>query len=161
MRLSFPGCTLMTLANGHLVEIAESSRSITKSQTQMFHEGWCHVVNHPMWVIYSVDHHFQKCRIGAWQNCQCFSRESVSGYVIDESGSALSGRPIRKCSGVRVSIPSSLSGSGTSGLLLRQASICVSTVYNSSKVSLTLPTTHLRCVFIYLTAASQRNVLSK
>ena len=82
--------------------------------------------------------------------------ESVSGYVIDESGSTLSSRPIRKCPGVRVLIPSSLSGSGTSGLLLRQASICVSTVYNSSKVSLTSPTTHLRCVFIDLTAASQR-----
>ena len=81
----------------------------------------------------------------------------MSRYVIDESGSDLSSRPIRKCPGVRVnSIPSSLSGSGTSGLLLRQASICVSTVYNSLKVSWTSPTTHLRCVFIDLTAASQR-----
>ena len=50
-----------------------------------------------------------------------------------------SGLPMRKCPGVKTSIPSS-QDKGISGLLLRQASTCVKTVVNSSKVSLMLDT---------------------
>ena len=53
-------------------------------------------------------------------------------------------RTIRKCPGVKTLIPSSSQDKGTSGLLLRQASICVKTVVNSSKVSFMLDTIHFK-----------------
>ena len=74
---------------------------------------------------------------------------------IDGSGSASSGRPMRKCPGVRTSMPSSSHSADMRGLLLRQASICVSTVVNSSNVSLTPATILFKCSFKLLTAASQ------
>ena len=68
----------------------------------------------------------------------------------------LNGFPMRKCPGVKTSIPSSSQDKWTSGLLLRQASICVKTVVNLLKVSLTLATICFMWVFLLLTAASQR-----
>ena len=57
---------------------------------------------------------------------------------------------------VQVLAPSSSNGSGTNGRLFMQASIWVSTVAASSKVSLVSPTTRLKCVLNLLTAASHR-----
>ena len=52
-------------------------------------------------------------------------------------------------------MPSSSEGRATSGRLLRQASICASTVVISSKVSLTLLATLRRCDLKLFTVASQ------
>ncbi len=57
------------------------------------------------------------------------------------SSKAHRGQPIRKCPGVRTSMPS-LSGklTDTWGRLFKHASMCASTVVSSSKVNFTLPT---------------------
>ena len=63
---------------------------------------------------------------------------------------------MRKCPGVKSSIPSDASGKGVNGLELRQASICVSTVVISSKVNFVTPTTFFRCFLKLFTAASHK-----
>ncbi len=85
-------------------------------------------------------------------NCQRLSKDMDPVGVV--SGNAANGLPIRKWPGVSASIPSSSLGSGTRGLLLRHALICVSRVENYSYVRLTSRRMRLRWVFIDLTAAS-------
>ena len=102
---------------------------------------------------YSEDHRCQKCRSRDWHKCHRLS--AVMGRSsMSEFGIASRGLPMRKCPGVKASMPSSSSGRGTSGLLLRQASIWHKTVESSSKLSFTLPMIRARCFFRLLTAAS-------
>lgn len=63
---------------------------------------------------------------------------------------------MRKWPGVNASTPSSPQDKGTNGLLLRQASIWVKIVANSSNVSLMVATTLFKWVFMLFNAASQR-----
>jgi len=117
--------------------------------------GRLHLLNRWRALRYSVDHCFQKCCVRAWQSCHRFRVEM--GAVITWSGSASSGRPIRKWPGVSWAIPSSSfeSSDVKRGLELRQASIWHKTVVISSKVSLLSPTIRFRWRLQALTPFSQ------
>lgn len=69
-------------------------------------------------------------------------------------GMVLSGSPIKKCPEVSAMRSSGSSDSAESGLELRVASICVSSVVNSSKVNGVSPMVRLRLNFTDFTAAS-------
>ena len=92
----------------------------------------------------SEDHRCQKCRSRDWHKCHRLSAV-MSRSSMSEFGIASRGLPMRKCPGVKASMPSSSSGRVTSGLLLRQASIWHKTFESSSKLSFTLPTIRARC----------------
>ena len=78
---------------------------------------------------------FPKWWIIDWQSVNGLQSDGSS--VVTVSGYACRGRPTRKCPGVRTSIPSWLwLVVAHRGLELRQASICVRMVENSSKSSL-------------------------
>ena len=118
-------------------------------------EGECHLVILWRLLRYSFDHRCQICFINAWQRCRRFNKVK-DRKVMAGSGSACKGHPIKKCPGVNTWIsPFWSPGSAVNGLLLRQASICVSTVDSSSKISLVFPTMRWRCFLRLLTAASQ------
>ena len=104
---------------------------------------------------YSADHRFQKWWIIDWQSVHRLQSDGSS--VVTVSGYACRGRPTRKCPGVRTSIPSWLwLVVAHRGLELRQASICVRMVENSSKSSLWSPITRRRWCLVDFTAASQK-----
>ena len=101
---------------------------------------------------YSLDHLCQKCLTKVWHSCQRRKRER-EGWARDVSRMELRGLPMRKCPGVRASMPSSPADSrGVRGRLFKHASTCVRMVENSSNVSLVLPITFFRCILALLTA---------
>ena len=105
--------------------------------------------------MYSDNQRCQKWRTSAWHRCQW--RRRVKERLENEgSGRASNNLPMRKCPGVRAPIPSLSGGRETRGLLLRPDSTWARTVVNSTNVTFTLPTIHLKCVFMLFTAASQR-----
>lgn len=128
---SFPGCTLVILAKGHLVGMVGSSRRHTMSLTCRFSVGSCHFANRFRVIRYSFDHLFQKWLVRFWQRFHLRSIE-IGRRDSGGSGKAVNGFPMRKWPGVSTSIPSDSSGRGVSGLEFRQASICVKVVASSS-----------------------------
>ena len=105
-----------------------------------------------MMLRYSLDHLCQKCLTKVWHSCQRRKRER-EGWARDVSRMELRGLPMRKCPGVRASMPSSPADSrGVRGRLFKHASTCVRMVENSSNVSLVLPITFFRCILALLTA---------
>ncbi len=90
-----------------------------------------------------------------WQlnGTSMLNQMDIVEVFIFELGRASSGRPIKKCPGVSAPTPpSSAEGRAVNGLLFRHASIWTNTVDNSSKVSLTSPTTRERCLLKLFTA---------
>lgn len=154
-RPSCPVLTCVILASGHFAGTRPSSCRTTTSPTRAFLVGWCHFANCLRIARYSVDYLCQKWRTRVWHKCH-WRRREMERYEKERSGRDSRGRPIKKCPGVNASIPSSSQGKGAKGLLLRHASTWVRMVVNSSKVNLVLAITHLKWVFILLTAASQR-----
>lgn len=152
---SFPLWTWDTLPRGHLVGTRLSSHRITISPTWSFLTGRCYFPNLLGEVKYSADHLCQKCWTRFWQRFQHFKRDTEQQET-DGSGNAHKERPIRKCPGIRTSMPSS-SGVflGTSGWLFKHASICAKIVDNSSNVSFMSPMMWQRWLLALFTAASQ------
>ena len=150
---SAPACVFTMRAIGQRIGANVSSLSTTTSPTARLWAGRRHLWSFCRVTRYSEDHRCQKCRSRDWHKCHRLS--AVMGRSsMSEFGIASRGLPMRKCPGVKASMPSSSSGRGTSGLLLRHASIWHKTVESSSKLSFTLPTIRARCFFRLLTAAS-------
>ena len=76
--------------------------------------------------------------------------------ILNLSGRASRGCPMKKCPGVYASVPSDTLGKGVNGLELRHASICANTVVISSNVNFVPPTTTLKCFLRISTAASHK-----
>ena len=100
---------------------------------------------------YFLDHFCQKCLTKAWHSCQRHKRER-KGWAKDVSGIELRGLPIRKCPGVKVSMPSSPADSrGVRGRLFKHASTCA-----RSNVSLAVPITFFKRILALLTTSSHK-----
>ena len=156
-RLNTPLCTFMlamltkpslplnvwiTLPRGHLAGTMPSSCRTTVSLTEIFLVGLCNLVYLLRLDRYSWEHLSQKCLTRFSHKSQCCKSE-VEWYEKDGSGRDSVGLPIRKCMGVKASIPSSLHESATSQWLFKHTSIWVITVEHSSKMSFTSADTSL------------------
>ena len=106
---------------------------------------------------YSFIHRLQKCCARARSSFQCF-REHTSKFSsdIDFSGMEVSGPPMRKCPGVRMSPSLGSSDRAVRGLEFKSASIWISMVDSCSYVRMMFPIIFLRMVFVLLIPASQR-----
>ena len=148
---SLPGCVLSNLVKGqvHLPRSCSLSRTISPG-LRLAHGDF---QRERCWRLcrYSQLHMLQRSAESRFTKFQLLRDDSLV-TVSTRVGQACSGRPMRKCPGVRAAVPSvGVDSIGRRGLLLSVASASARTVVSSSKERWWEPTVFLSRVFIDLT----------
>ena len=153
VRLSVPGWSWVTFANGYLLGGERSSVRSTMEPTLISWEEWCHFeIDCSRW-RYWVDHCCQISWVILWMSCHLDSRDA---FILSKlgSGNELIALPMRKCPGVSALTSSGSLLSDSSGLELSKPSIWVSKVAETSTVSRFSPMARRKWNFIYFITAS-------
>ena len=118
----------------------------------MFTDFLCHLLR--IWWVnkYSLIHLFQKCWVRNWTSIHRFNGVAWESFTT-LSGRAVRGPPMRKCPGVTTCESCGSVLIIVIGLELRTASIWVSKVVSSSKLSRILPICLLRSCLTLFTPA--------